>query len=97
MDNKYRGVHLFVLVHGFQGSSYDVRMFKNIINIVMPDAQFLCSSANEENSDHNIFEMGNKLAIEIAQRLDEGYFENATAMLSMQWVVLNRDKLRKAG
>ena len=43
----YRGVHLFVMVHGFQGSSYDMRMFKNIIQQALPESLFLCSSANE--------------------------------------------------
>jgi hypothetical protein len=43
----YRGVHLFVMCHGFQGSSFDMRMFKNIIQAALPDSLFLCSSANE--------------------------------------------------
>lgn len=28
---NYKGIHLFVMCHGFQGSSFDMRMFKNII------------------------------------------------------------------
>jgi hypothetical protein len=42
-NTNYKGMHLFVLCHGFQGSSYDVRIFKNIISIALPDALFLCS------------------------------------------------------
>jgi len=48
---NYKGMHLFVLSHGFQGSSYDVRVFKNIISIAMPDALFLCAQANERDTD----------------------------------------------
>lgn len=43
----YKGMHLFVLSHGFQGSSFDLRIFKNIVSIAMPDALFLCAQANE--------------------------------------------------
>jgi len=60
--DKYKGVHLFVMCHGFQGSSFDMRMFKNIISIALPEAQFLCSTANEEDTDGSIFDMGYKLA-----------------------------------
>ena len=35
---NYKGVHLFVMCHGFSGSSFDMRMFKNIISIALPDA-----------------------------------------------------------
>lgn len=58
----YKGMHLFVMSHGFSGSSFDMRMFKNIIAVALPDAQFLCASANEENTEGNIFDMGYKLA-----------------------------------
>lgn len=44
---NYKGMHLFVLSHGFQGSSFDMRVFKNIISIALPDALFLCAQANE--------------------------------------------------
>lgn len=60
--NKYKGVHLFVMCHGFQGSSFDMRMFKNVISIALPEAQFLCSAANEEDTEGNILDMGYKLA-----------------------------------
>lgn len=48
---NYSGMHLFVLQHGFQGSSYDMRIFKNIISIAMPDALFLCAQSNERDTD----------------------------------------------
>ena len=40
---NYKGMHLIVLSHGFQGSSFDLRVFKNCISIAMPDALFLCA------------------------------------------------------
>lgn len=42
-----------------------MRMLKNIISIALPDALFLCAQANEQDSDLNIFEMGQKLADEV--------------------------------
>lgn len=35
---SYRGVHLFILCHGFQGSSFDMRIFKNHLQAALPDA-----------------------------------------------------------
>ncbi len=71
VNTNYRGVHLFVMCHGFQGSSFDMRMFKNIISIASPEAQFLCSQANEEDTEGNIFDMGYKLAQEVHQFIRE--------------------------
>lgn len=45
---SFRGVHLFVLVHGFQGNSCDMRLLKNNLSLMHPDAIFLVSSANED-------------------------------------------------
>jgi hypothetical protein len=70
-NTSYKGMHLFVLVHGFQGSSYDLRLFKNIISIALPDALFLCSAANEANTDLDIFEMGMKLSEEVIAYIRE--------------------------
>lgn len=62
---EYRGVHLFVLVHGFQGNSFDMRLFKNNLALVYPDAIFLVSSSNEDNTDGDLNEMGIRLAQEV--------------------------------
>ena len=78
----YRGVHLFVLCHGFQGTSFDMRMFKNIISIAQPDAQFLCSAANEDDTEGNIFDMGYKLAQEVHQYVRESCPGNNLGRLS---------------
>ena len=70
-DTNYKGMHLFVLCHGFQGSSFDVRVFKNVISIALPDALFLCSQANERDTDQDIFEMGKRLSEEVHQYIRE--------------------------
>jgi hypothetical protein len=64
-------MHLFVLQHGFQGSSFDLRNFKNIISIALPDALFLCCTSNERDSDKDIFTMGMRLAEEVIAYVDE--------------------------
>lgn len=64
-------MHLFVLQHGFQGSSFDLRVFKNIISVALPDALFLCATANENNTNGDIFEMGQRLADEVHQYIRE--------------------------
>lgn len=64
---KYKGFHLFVLCHGFHGNSLDVRNFKNVISVALPDALLLSSEANEQNSDQDIEMMGKKLSEEIVR------------------------------
>eukprot|EP00747_Dinoflagellata_sp_TGD_P165622 gnl/TRDRNA2_/TRDRNA2_187147_c0_seq1.p1 gnl/TRDRNA2_/TRDRNA2_187147_c0~~gnl/TRDRNA2_/TRDRNA2_187147_c0_seq1.p1 ORF type:complete len:756 (+),score=128.22 gnl/TRDRNA2_/TRDRNA2_187147_c0_seq1:72-2339(+) len=61
----YRGVHLFVLVHGFQGNSFDMRLMKNNIALLYPDAIFLCSNSNEDNTEGDMNEMAIRLAQEV--------------------------------
>ena len=56
------GVHLFVLCHGFQGNSCDMRMLKNNLSLAHPEAVFLASTANEDQTEGDIFEMGERLA-----------------------------------
>mmetsp|Transcript_44972 Transcript_44972/g.104041 ORF Transcript_44972/g.104041 Transcript_44972/m.104041 type:complete len:739 (+) Transcript_44972:119-2335(+) len=61
----YRGVHLFVLHHGFQGNSFDMRLMKNNIALLYPDAIFLCANSNEDNTEGDMNEMGIRLAQEV--------------------------------
>ena len=61
----YNGLHLFVLVHGFQGSSFDMRILKNAIAVALPEAIFLQSTANEGQTDGDIAEMGQRLSNEV--------------------------------
>lgn len=68
---SYKGFHLFVLCHGFHGNSFDVRSFKNIIHVAMPDALILCSEANEQNSDQDIDFMGSKLSTELRKFIQD--------------------------
>jgi len=62
---RYRGVHLFVLHHGFQGNSFDMRLMKNNIALLYPDAIFLCANSNEDNTEGDMNEMGIRLAQEV--------------------------------
>lgn len=66
--------HLIVLVHGFQGNSEDLRLFRNNLLCIFPSAIFLSSTCNENESDLNIEDQGMKLANEV-QNYIENYFE----------------------
>ena len=81
IDN-YKGIHLIVLVHGFQGNSYDMKLFKNYINLEHPEDMFLCSSSNEDNTEGNIVDMGVKLANEVINFVNENCPENTLGRLS---------------
>lgn len=62
---RRQGLHVFVLVHGFQGHSCDMRLLKNHIALLHPDALCLCSTANEEDTECDIGQMGVNLAEEV--------------------------------
>jgi hypothetical protein len=64
-------LHLMVLVHGFQGNSLDMKLIKNNISLLYPEVSFLCSSSNEEMTDTDILEMGNRLANEVRNHINE--------------------------
>ena len=53
------------MVHGFQGNACDMRLLKNNIALLFPEAMFLCSSANEEYTEGDILDMGVRLASEV--------------------------------
>lgn len=78
----YPGVHLFVLVHGFQGNSYDLRLIKNTISLSFPGAICLTSNANEDNTEDSIEIMGQRLADEIVRYVEHWCGEDAVSRLS---------------
>lgn len=74
--------YLFVLVHGFQGRSFDVHLLKHAISLVNPDAMILASNANENNTEGDIFDMGEKLAAEVKAYILEWFPRNKLSKLS---------------
>jgi len=62
---QYHGVHLLVLVHGFQGNSFDMRLMRNNLALLYPDSMFLSSTCNEDNTEGDINDMGIRLAQEV--------------------------------
>ena len=61
--------HLIVLVHGFQGNSFDLRLLRNYISLAYPKAVFLESSINESKTEGDIREMGSRLSREVISYL----------------------------
>jgi hypothetical protein len=58
-------LHLIVLVHGFQGNAYDMRLIKNSISLINPSCVFLPSNANQDDTECDFEEMGKRLATEV--------------------------------
>ena len=70
---RFPGRHLVVLVHGYQGNSWDMRLFRNVLAVLHPDARFHCSTVNEGLTEGDIEAMGRRLADEVdAQVGDAG-------------------------
>ncbi|KAL4470949.1 hypothetical protein ABPG72_013536 [Tetrahymena utriculariae] len=74
--------HVIVLVHGFQGSSFDLKLFSNNITIKHPDAIFLHSSCNEDYTDGDIEVMGIRLADEVGKFLSSQLYGRKLKRLS---------------
>ncbi|PHJ23597.1 serine esterase protein [Cystoisospora suis] len=77
-----KGVHLFVLVHGFQGCSHDMRLLRNNISVFFPAATFLCSSANQDHTEGDIEMMGKRLADEVHSHIQDSFPLESLARLS---------------
>jgi hypothetical protein len=92
----FDGIHLVVLVHGFQGTSYDMKMIKNNISFLFPESMFLCCTANEDMTDKDIFEMGNRLAVEIKSFIIENFPNNTLGRISFIGHSLGGLKIRAA-
>lgn len=65
------GVHLIVLVHGFQGSAFDFKRFKSYLTVFYPDALAFCSSSNEGDTGNSLEVMGERLSIEVFNYIEE--------------------------
>lgn len=75
-------LHLVVLVHGFQGNSIDMRLIKNNLSVLYPEAAFLCATSNEELTDHDIADMGVRLANEVKNHILEFFPPDTLQRLS---------------
>jgi hypothetical protein len=65
------GLHLIVLVHGFEGNSNDMRILKNEIGLINPSIVFLPSVANQDDTGADVIQMGKKLATEVKTYIKE--------------------------
>eukprot|EP01022_Parablepharisma_sp_SALTPOND_P008022 TRINITY_DN135085_c0_g1_i1.p1 TRINITY_DN135085_c0_g1~~TRINITY_DN135085_c0_g1_i1.p1 ORF type:complete len:447 (+),score=43.19 TRINITY_DN135085_c0_g1_i1:1032-2372(+) len=72
------GRQLFVLVHGFQGTSYDMKTIRNHLLLRYPDAHFLVSTNNENSTEGEIEEMGIKLACEVTKCIKRQFRDLST-------------------
>jgi hypothetical protein len=73
ITQKYKGTHLFVLCHGFQGNSFDMRLIRNHLSLIHPDSLFLCSIENENATEGDLLQQGITLAKEVIQYIKEWY------------------------
>ena len=71
MDNDVQKFNLYIIVHGFKGSSNDVKAIKHAIFGIEPNSQIIVSAANENSTEGDIREMGIKLAGEVLDYISE--------------------------
>eukprot|EP00921_Rhytidocystis_pertsovi_P014543 GHVQ01023499.1.p1 GENE.GHVQ01023499.1~~GHVQ01023499.1.p1 ORF type:complete len:1017 (+),score=145.88 GHVQ01023499.1:88-3138(+) len=80
--STYVGVHLFVLVHGFQGSAYDMRLVRNNLSMVYSSAVILCATCNQDCTEGDIGTMGERLAEEVRVFVQDWCPGNCLAKIS---------------
>lgn len=70
MAPEYRETtHLFVLVHGFMGTTYDMKFVRDTLSLLLPHTVFLTSRTNEGRTEGSIDQMGERLAAEVLEFL----------------------------
>ena len=57
--------HLYILVHGFGGSKFDLHLIQKVIAYQNPRAMFMHSGSNEGKTDGDIGKMGVNLSQEV--------------------------------
>lgn len=57
--------HLFILVHGYMGSAYDLKALKDVMMLYKQNLVVFISEANEKHTEGSIQEMGQRLAHEV--------------------------------
>ena len=74
-DGGMHSIHLIVFQHGYQGTSYDLRLFRDIMKFILSPSpkgtvfSYLIASSNERQTDGNIEMMGHRLATEVANKI----------------------------
>jgi len=63
--------HVIVLVHGYQGTSMDMRIIRNAVSLVYPASLVMISGCNEGRTEGCILEMGKSLAKEVQAYVEE--------------------------
>ena len=72
-----QSIHLFILVHGYKGSSFDLRLVRNNLMILFPDALFVLSDSNENDTENDLAMMGLNLANEIKEYISSNITKNS--------------------
>jgi esterase/lipase len=60
-----RKPHIIILVHGYQGCRYDVRVIQNFLGKILPESVSYASRSNEDMEGKSIQDMGRDLAKEV--------------------------------
>jgi len=58
-------LHVIILVHGFQGTSLDLKVLKNYIGLLYPKCMLVDSYHNENNTGNDLEDQGFRLAKEV--------------------------------
>uniref|UniRef100_A0A7R9YFS5 DUF676 domain-containing protein n=2 Tax=Pinguiococcus pyrenoidosus TaxID=172671 RepID=A0A7R9YFS5_9STRA len=65
VDNDRGARHVIIVVHGYEGTAFDMRMLKNWLRVLLPESIVFASKANESSSELPLAEMGGILAKEV--------------------------------
>lgn len=63
--------HLYILVHGFEGCYFDLKIVRDNISLAYPSASFLLSRCNEGKTSQSIYDSGFHLSQEIIAYINQ--------------------------
>jgi pimeloyl-ACP methyl ester carboxylesterase len=76
------GLHLLVLVHGYQGNCFDMSLMKNYLQMAYPHTVFHASTVNEGHHETTIQQQAERLARDVLSTIEECGIEARIGKLS---------------
>lgn len=69
--------HLIIFLHGYEGSSFDMKPIKNFLSYFLPGNVYLhCATSNDVDTTEEIDKLGIKLANEVNDLIKQNFSDS---------------------
>lgn len=66
---QFRLIKICFLLHGFEGTSFDLRNLRSILGYYLQEYKFVLSESNENNTNESIEQLGLRFSIEVRENI----------------------------